>query len=654
MQHVVRQHITRERVIGQQTKPNRLQLRIVLAALLVLLSTPIWSFAQEPFTYLWTDENIEAAAFGALSWLDLDGDGDQDLVLLAGSDVLGPAVTRIVENKGISILQRDDGRRMALLRTEDIGGLEPSSPLWLSRVDWTDYDRDGRLDAVVSGTDDLTAPFTPALRLYRNDRGDGVAFSEITPSVAAVHGDVEWGDVDNDGDDDLLVIGTTADGSAKTSLFRNEGGSLVEMTTTLPDIGFGSAAWSDVDNDGILDVALCGVTTAGSYVLGVFRNEGGGSFSVVFNGTGGTYCTIDWGDYDGDGYDDLLAMGTRAAPMEMAPFTTVYRNSDGARFDDAGFDLIGLAAGEARFLDLGSDGFLDIIIAGGSNQALRRSLLTVYSGNGTGFRRVGNLPGIFPAALSLGDIDRDGDLDIAAIGLGQDQQASTTVYLNGSLLVNTEPSAPTELAATVDGGSALLTWQGASDETTPDASLTYNLRIGTESRGNDVMSVPVSIDGRPILSSRGNVVHNTSWRIDGLSNGTYFWSVQAVDNSLATSPFSSEATFQVTASSGGKPVGNDGSPGIETLALAAFPNPFGHSSASISFSLPEAGLVDLAVYDVIGRRVARPVSGWRGPGKHVAAWHGVDAAGNQLASGLYIVRLAFEGQDRTETIVIRR
>ena len=67
------------------------------------------------------------------------------------------------------------------------------------------------------------------------------------------------------------------------------------------------------------------------------------------------------------------------------------------------------------------------------------------------------------------------------------------MFLNGSLLVNTEPSAPTELVATVDGGSALLTWQGASDETTPDASLTYNLRIGTESQGNDVMSVPLEL-----------------------------------------------------------------------------------------------------------------------------------------------------------------
>ncbi len=654
MQYGASMHIrSNQSPIEISAKQNRLRL-IALAAVWVLASAPMYSRAQEPFTYLWTDASIDAAAFGSLSWLDLDGDGDHDLVLLAGSDILGPAVNLVVENVEVSVRQRDDGRRIAVLATEDLGGLNTSAPLWLSSVAWADFDRDGMLDAAVSGTDDLNVPFTPALRLYRNVGGDEVAFSELIPSVTAVHGDVEWGDVDNDGDDDLLVVGTTADGSVKTSLYRSDGGVLEEMSTTLPDIGYGSGAWSDVDNDGLLDVALCGVRTSGDYVLGVFRNEGGGAFSSLLNRAGGTYCSIDWGDYDSDGYDDLLVMGNRAAPMEMAPFATVYRNSGGTQFVDAGFNLIGLAAGEARFIDLGSDGFLDIILAGGTNQALRRSLLTVYFGDGSTFRRVGNLPGIFPASLSLGDIDSDGDLDIAAIGLGQDQQASTAVYLNGSLLVNTEPSAPTELAASVDGGSAVLTWQGASDETTADASLTYNLRIGTESQGNDVKSVPVSLDGGSIRSSRGNVVHNTSWRIDGLPNGTYFWSVQAIDNSLATSPFSSESTFQVTASSGGKPVAGDEPPRVEALELGpAFPNPFGQS-ASIAFSLPKAGFVDIVVYDLIGRRVARPTSGWRSPGRHVITWRGVDAAGNQLASGLYVLQLTFEGKAEAQKIAISR
>ena len=65
----------------------------------------------------------------------------------------------------------------------------------------------------------------------------------------------------------------------------------------------------------------------------------------------------------------------------------------------------------------------------------------------------------------------------------------------------------------------------------------------------------------------------------------------------------------------------------------AYPNPF-NPSTEIPFALPESGPVSLAVYDVMGREVARLVDGPMGAGYHTATWDALD-----LPSGVYLYRL---------------
>jgi hypothetical protein len=64
-----------------------------------------------------------------------------------------------------------------------------------------------------------------------------------------------------------------------------------------------------------------------------------------------------------------------------------------------------------------------------------------------------------------------------------------------------------------------------------------------------------------------------------------------------------------------------------------YPNPF-NPSTTIHFSLPEATLVDLMVYDVSGRLVARLSDGWKQAGTHEVTFDG-----SNLASGLYIYQM---------------
>ena len=84
--------------------------------------------------------------------------------------------------------------------------------------------------------------------------------------------------------------------------------------------------------------------------------------------------------------------------------------------------------------------------------------------------------------------------------------------------------------------------------------------------------------------------------------------------------------------------------GGSALFLAApRPNPF-RPTAAIGFSLASAMHIELAIFDITGRRVAVLVDGYTQPGEHTATWHGTDAGGAEVGPGVYLARLAAGGQ----------
>jgi hypothetical protein len=82
------------------------------------------------------------------------------------------------------------------------------------------------------------------------------------------------------------------------------------------------------------------------------------------------------------------------------------------------------------------------------------------------------------------------------------------------------------------------------------------------------------------------------------------------------------------------------------LFLSAHPNPC-NASSNIGFYLPEAGYINLKVYDLTGREVATLVEGEISAGEH----HAIFNASN-LASGIYYLRLQSEGQNSSKKIVV--
>jgi hypothetical protein len=104
---------------------------------------------------------------------------------------------------------------------------------------------------------------------------------------------------------------------------------------------------------------------------------------------------------------------------------------------------------------------------------------------------------------------------------------------------------------------------------------------------------------------------------------------------------------------------DDGMLGVTTVELPAgfrlhqnSPNPF-NPRTTITFEAPPVrGEVDLAVYDVSGRRVATLHSGGCPPGVHSVVWDGRDDLGNRVASGTYFVRMDAPDHTSTRKIIL--
>ncbi len=124
---------------------------------------------------------------------------------------------------------------------------------------------------------------------------------------------VAWGDFDNDGLDDLFVVsgGGALDSPdsqlAPSVLYRNLGGGRFERVRDFPDLrirGMG-AAWGDYNNDGWLDLVVTGYDT-----IILFRNDHGHLVrDKSFPSPKGFWTGVSWGDYNRDGYLDLYVCG---------------------------------------------------------------------------------------------------------------------------------------------------------------------------------------------------------------------------------------------------------------------------------------------------------------------------------------------------------
>jgi hypothetical protein len=478
-------------------------------------------------TFTGTSSSFTAVGSSNAVWGDYDNDNDLDVAIVGSTG----------SNRLSRIYRNDGGSPVAFSIAATLNGVSSGTAVWC------DYDNDGDLDILISGYGGASAQYVT--KLYRNNNN---TFEEVTTSIAGMNfSSAAFGDFDNDGDYDLLMAGATSDSSV-TKIYTNSDGVFSDAGVSLIGASKSSIVIADYDNDGDMDFAISGSSSSAGNITVLYQNTNG-AFSDIHAGfTGVSNGTITWGDYDSDGDLDLFLSGYQDS---LTYISKIYQNTTGT-FADISAGITGIAKSTAAWGDCDNDGDLDLAIAGLQDSTTR--VTKIFRNTDGAFADI-NAPisGISNGSITLADYDKDGDLDILVSG---DSTSSnkfiTRIYTNNDLsTANTSPNTPSGLSATINGNNVTLKWNRTTDTQTSKLGLSYNIRVGSSARSNDIVSGAFDdTTGLRGIVAIGNVNKDTAWVIKNLAIGNYFWTVQSIDNNYAGSQFATEIKFAIPDTNG--------------------------------------------------------------------------------------------------------
>ena len=207
----------------------------------------------------------------------------------------------------------------------------------------------------------------------------GMSFTRITegPLVTDVANTLTaaWGDYDGDGFPDLIA-GNGLNGPEANGLYHNNRDGTftrIDGSPVVTDAGNTRAAlWADYDNDGRLDLCLANCCEGGRFL---YHNEGNGVFARApldaLQTDPGYSHALAWGDYDGDGWLDLV-VGNYGGALAL------YHNQGDGTFRRVTTGIVPLIVANvlsASWVDYDDDGDLDLFVVTdtGQNDVLLRN-----------------------------------------------------------------------------------------------------------------------------------------------------------------------------------------------------------------------------------------------------------------------------------------
>jgi hypothetical protein len=318
-------------------------------------------------------------------------------------------------------------------------GLNVRGPKLAGGNIFDDFNNDGLLDVFISSVDT-----EQGAALFLN-KGDGTfedrsSWAGLADQIYALN--VSRADFDNDGNLDVLLMRGAWESAARLSLLRNKGGRVFEDVTIAAGlaepIATESSVWGDYDNDGRLDLFVCGdyLKTKNQEPdprckSRLYHNQGNGTFANVTDLAGVTNAHwakgSAWGDYDRDGRLDLF-VSNMDGPCRL------FHNEGHGKFRDVAAET-GISKAEfgmpfaCWFWDYDNDGWSDLFV--NDYKCSLAETIADYQGiklenlhhphlfrnlEGKGFHEVsaevGLVRPISAMGVNFGDIDNDGFLDV--------------------------------------------------------------------------------------------------------------------------------------------------------------------------------------------------------------------------------------------------
>lgn len=553
-----------------------------------------------------------------LAWIDYNNDGNIDIIQrgvkegatensTSSEDLFinlykgnGDGTFTLVENTGLSVI-----------------GLEQET-VYSGITTVVDFNCDGYQDIAMTGITDGVR----YVSLYKNNGGNGT-FTLLDPAttylnwqggpydLALSSGTIAWGDYNNDGYPDFAVNGwSDTVGGVATVICRNNGDGTflcLDMSAEDPSCEFmpqepgtqkGMLMWADFNNDGWLDLFVCGETYD--------SKNWGRTADILLNRSNDPEEDIDY-EYNPE------------AQFQRIPAS------------ESGISLGAIKGNATDIVDLDCNGYMDIIVSGEGAGAqtdfiMNNGDMTFSEDNSTNkadFRS--------GASMEFWDYNGDGYIDFFGMGY-RDNGHKFALFRNTGKYedddftqhdypTNNAPAGPSSVAMAADGDGVKITWGNGNDDVTPNEHLRYNVAI-EKTNGEIFALVPADIEtGALKIAMLQNLIYGNSYKVNIPASEIKQVYVQSVDGSKQTSEFI--------------PVGGQGS-GVESVAAND-----GISVWAVGdvLNVNVDGAATVEVYSIAGNRVATM---------------NIDGATNIDCtdySGLYLVKVETEAACKTVKVV---
>ncbi len=257
-------------------------------------------------------------------------------------------------------------------------------------------------------------------------------FRLISPTVfqPVRYSAIAIADIDNDGDNDVFISGEDTNSTAYSILYENMG-NFQFSTITLPigGLSLSAAQWGDYNNDGYPDLLIEGYNGNNGF-LGILKNNGDKTFTLINQNFPHVYMgDVAWVDYDNDGNLDFSCSGFE--DQNNVYISKIFKNNGDGTFSEVNSaNLPGTMYGKFKWADYDNDGYKDFILTGYADDFFTH----IFKNNGDGTFSLQNL-GLFQCWLGdveWADYNNDGNIDLIISGTGGNDGTTrkTILYQN--------------------------------------------------------------------------------------------------------------------------------------------------------------------------------------------------------------------------------